>query len=69
MWEVIFNYFFGEMPVDREPRTVPAYYRQGSTDPRWDILFFTWHGLSLHRKLVHQYRRGFLLFDKTREAA
>jgi hypothetical protein len=69
MWEMIFGHFFGSMPRDPQPRTVPSYYRLGSTDPRWDTLFFNMHGLSLHRKLVRQHARMNLFSHSNREAA
>jgi hypothetical protein len=69
MWEMIFVHFFGEMPIDVCPRTVPDYYRVGSTDPRWDILFFNMYALSLHRKLVKKHHRLNIFKRKQLEAA
>ena len=38
IWEVYFRYYFEGWPVDVEITKPPLKRRQGSTDPRWDVL-------------------------------
>lgn len=68
-WELIFVHFFGEMPQHDPTKSVPSYYRPGSTDPRWDDLFFKQHALTVHRKLLERHARTNFLMLRIKEAA
>lgn len=71
VWEEIFFFFFGEKPIDNQHQSHPAYWRPGSTDPRWDILLYKENMGAMHAldKLIAEMRNGIVLISSHREAA
>ncbi|MBP9843241.1 MAG: hypothetical protein KBC62_04545 [Candidatus Pacebacteria bacterium] len=71
IWESIFVFIFGEIPHDDFGRTVPSYWRQGSTDPRWDILLYKENmgAMRALNTLIQGWKNGNVPLPSHKEAA